>query len=601
MYKWNTIPWHKLERKVFKLQKRIYQASNCGDVRLIRRLQKLLINSWSAKAIAVRRVTQDNQGRKTAGVDGIKSLSPEARLKLIGKLKLGTKVKPTRRVWIPKPGSKEERPLGIPTMHDRALQALTKLALEPEWEAKFEENSFGFRPGRSAHDAIQAIFLGIRSKSKFVLDADISKCFDRINHRKLLEKLNTFPTLRKQIRAWLKAGVVDGNKLFPTSVGVPQGGVLSALLANIALHGMEEMIKKLAESFDMKRPNSKYQLPLAHKRKSVSFIRYADDFVVIHESEQAIHLTHNAIKIWLRELGLELKPSKTRITHTFSTYQGQKPGFEFLGFYIHQFKAGKCVSGKNTNGNILGFKTQISPSKKSQKKHYAKIAAVIDKYKAISQVALIKRLNPIIYGWCNYFKPFQCKKVFNKLYSLIHWKLWKWGIKRHRNKGRRWLRQKYWHTVGKDKWVFSTKEQLNPFQLVKHHSIPTNIGYIKVKDKASPFNGDLIYWSKRMGTHPEMHKRTASLLKKQKGRCIHCGLTFQENDVIETDHIIPTAAGGRDEYKNLQLLHRHCHDETSRTDLTVIQKHQSLKRIKETYKWFNQLDWIWVDDIPSLI
>ena len=225
MYEWNDIHWRKLERNVFKLQKRIYQASNRGDVKLVRRLQKLLISSRAAKALAVRRVTQDNQGKKTAGVDGVKSLNPKQRLALINKISLGSKVKPTRRVWIPKPGTDEERPLGIPTMEDRALQALVKLVLEPEWEARFEPNSYGFRPGRSCHDAIGAIFCAVNKKSKYVLDADISKCFDRINHDALLKKLNTYPTLRRQIRAWLKAGVMDGNKLFPTDEGTPQGGV----------------------------------------------------------------------------------------------------------------------------------------------------------------------------------------------------------------------------------------------------------------------------------------------------------------------------------------------------------------------------------------
>lgn len=274
MYKWNDIPWQKLERNVFKIQKRIYQASRCGNVKLVHRLQRLLIKSWSAKALAVRRVTQDNQGKKTAGVDGVKSLSPTARLKLIDELKWGTKVKPTRRVWIPKPGKTEKRPLGIPTMYDRALQALGKMALEPEWEAKFEPNSYGFRLGRSCHDAIQAIFLSISKKAKYVLDADISKCFDRINHKKLLEKLNTTPSFRRQVRAWLKAGVMDGKELFPTDEGTPQGGVISPLLANVALHGMEEMIKELSESFDMKGSNGRYQLPKRDKRNSVSIIRY---------------------------------------------------------------------------------------------------------------------------------------------------------------------------------------------------------------------------------------------------------------------------------------------------------------------------------------
>jgi RNA-directed DNA polymerase len=185
-------------------------------------------------------------------VDGVKSLTPKQRLALINKISLGSKVKPTRRVWIPKPGTDEERPLGIPTMEDRALQALVKLALEPEWEARFEPNSYGFRPGRSCHDAIGAIFNAVSQKSKYVLDADISKCFDRINHDVLLSKLNTYPTLRRQIRAWLKAGVMDGNKLFPTDEGTPQGGVISPLLANVALHGIEELVMGLAPKFKMR-------------------------------------------------------------------------------------------------------------------------------------------------------------------------------------------------------------------------------------------------------------------------------------------------------------------------------------------------------------
>ena len=221
---WNEIDWRKVELLVFKLQKRIYQASKNDNVRKLRRLQKTLLNSYNAKLLAVRRVSQDNGGKKTAGVGGVKSLSPKQRILLAQSLKLSGKSKPVRRVWIPKSNGKE-RPLGIPTMHDRALQALVKAALEPEWEARFEENSYGFRPGRSCHDAISAIFNQIRYHSKFVLDADLSKCFDRINHAKLLEKVNTFPKVRRQIRAWLKAGILeDGKTIFPTE-GSPQGGV----------------------------------------------------------------------------------------------------------------------------------------------------------------------------------------------------------------------------------------------------------------------------------------------------------------------------------------------------------------------------------------
>jgi RNA-directed DNA polymerase len=226
---WNHIDWRKLEKRVFKLQKRIYRASSRGDVKAVRRFQKTLMNSWSAKCLAVRRVTQDNRGKKTAGVDGAKSLTPKQRLALVKNLKLGSKVRPTRRVWIDKPGRSEKRPLGIPTMYDRAAQALVKLALEPEWEAKFEPNSYGFRPGRSCQDAIGAIFNAIRYKAKYVLDADIAKCFDCIDHNALLNKLNTFPTIRRQIRAWLKAGVIDWSAhadrkgYSVTSKGTPQG------------------------------------------------------------------------------------------------------------------------------------------------------------------------------------------------------------------------------------------------------------------------------------------------------------------------------------------------------------------------------------------
>ena len=197
---WKEIPWKKLEKRIYKLQKRIYKASSRGDVKAVRRLQKTLMRSWAAKCLAVRRVSQDNQGKKTAGIDGVKSLTPVQRLKLVNKLKLSQKkAKPTRRVWIPKPGTEEKRPLGIPTMDDRAKQALAKLALEPEWEARFEPNSYGFRPGRSCQDAVEAIYTAINKKAKYVLDADIAKCFDRINHEALLEKVNTFPTLRRQI------------------------------------------------------------------------------------------------------------------------------------------------------------------------------------------------------------------------------------------------------------------------------------------------------------------------------------------------------------------------------------------------------------------
>jgi RNA-directed DNA polymerase len=268
VYEWKTLDWKQIEKQVFKLQKRIYRAAQRDDVKTVHRLQRLLMTSWSAKCLAVRRVTQDNRGKNTAGVDGVKSLPPTERADLGRTLQLPKKAQPTRRVWIPKPGTQDEkRPLGIPTLHDRAAQALAKLALEPQWEAKFEANSYGFRPGRGCHDAIEAIFNTVSKRASFVLDADIAKCFDRINHTALLNKLQTFPTLRRAIRAWLQSGV-DQGELFPTTEGTPQGGVVSPLLANIALHGLEEVICTVLVKL---RPKGSRQT------WKPQVIRYADD------------------------------------------------------------------------------------------------------------------------------------------------------------------------------------------------------------------------------------------------------------------------------------------------------------------------------------
>ncbi len=527
------------------MQKRIFQASSRGDVKAVRKLQKTLINSWSAKCIAVRRVTQDNQGKNTAGVDGVKSLTPKQRMSLVGRLKLTNKVKPTRRVNIPKPGTTETRPLLIPTINDRALQALVKLALEPEWEARFEPNSYGFRPGRSCHDAIGAIFLSIRYKSKYVLDADISKCFDRINHKALISKINTYPTLSRQIQGWLRAGYMDGKELFPTNDGTPQGGVISPLLANIALHGMEERVKQYAETLKGKQNKQ-------HKRESLSLIRYADDFVIIHDDLNVVKKCQEIIAKWLSDMGLELKPSKTKLTHTLNKIDGNV-GFEFLGFHIQQHRVGNYRCAKNPKGTLLGFTTLITPSKAKIKTHLEKIAKVIDTHKTAPQAALISKLNPIIRGWSNYYATVVSKATFSKVDTLTYDKLRAWA--KTRGKGSI-NKDKYWRTVGDKDWCFSTEDGI---ELFNHASTPI-VRHTKVKGKASPFNGDWIYWSKRRGEYPETPSRVSKLIKKQKGICPHCGLYFTSTDIVEVDHIKPTSIGGKDTYDNLQLLHKHCHD-----------------------------------------
>jgi len=328
---WQTVKWRRAQKTVTKLQRKIFQAAKEENLLKLHKYQEKLLESDSAKLLAVRKVTQDNRGKKTAGVDGIILLKPEDRLLMTKDIRMDGKAPPIRRVYIPKPGTNEKRPLGIPTVRDRAKQALVKLAIEPEWESKFEPNSYGFRPGRSTHDAIEAIHHSLRGKTgKYVLDADISECFDRISHDSLLEKMRTHPLLERQVRSWLKAGVVDHGAYVPTMVGTPQGGVVSPLLSNIALHGMETHLKNWVKTQNILSPKG-VKLSPTSKVASLGIIRYADDFVIMHKDLEIMANAQQEVEKWLATVGLELKKPKTRITHTDVPHLGQT-GFDFLGF-----------------------------------------------------------------------------------------------------------------------------------------------------------------------------------------------------------------------------------------------------------------------------
>jgi len=336
-WEWSQIDWRKVEKTVFKLQKRIYRASQEGNQLLVRKLQRLLNASVSARTLAVRKVSQDNNGKKTAGVDGKTALTSPQRQALVHSIDLKPETTPIRRAWIDKPGKAEKRPLGIPTIRERARQALIKSSLEPEWEAKFEPNSYGFRPGRSCHDTIQAIFQGIKFKHAYVLDADIKGCFDNINHQSLLDKVKTSPKIKKLIRVWLKAGIMDNGFIHENERGTPQGSGLSPLLANIALHGMENetkaYLKKDLFDFGKSKSNKKYKNAGDYMAR-ISIIRYADDFIVLHEDKNIVLKAKGFISVWLKKIGLELKPEKTRLGHTLHQEENTKPGFNFLGFNI---------------------------------------------------------------------------------------------------------------------------------------------------------------------------------------------------------------------------------------------------------------------------
>ncbi len=442
---------------------------------------------------------------------------------------------------------------------------------------------------------------------RFLGEEDTATCasLPAINHEALLNKLNMKGKVRQQIKAWLKSGVIDKGAFTATSEGSPQGGVISPLLANIPLHGLEERIKQFAETLYLKYPNGK-RMKKEDKLNSLSLVRYADDFLVLHEEKTVVQRCREIISEWLKGIGLELKPEKTRLTHTLHSElsEDRLAGFDFLGHHIQQFPAGKYRSDKNTHGKILGFDTLITPSAKASKAHQEEVGKLILKHKSSPQVALINDLNPVIRGWTSYFLKSDAKTVgeLAKQDHLTYLKLQKWA--KRRCGSAKAGSDKYWTTIGGDNWVFATREgNANPLRLLKHSEFScSSTDYVKVKGDKSPFDGDLIYWSTRLGEHPEMPSRKAKLLKQQKGKCPWCGLHFleKERDVMEVDHKTPKALGGRDEYNNLQLLHRHCHDEKTREDMLEIRKRETSKFFDRTNKFLSKFDWGWINDIPTM-
>ena len=443
---WIDIEWKKVVEHVNRLQTRITKAVKERKWQLVKRLQHLLTNSYYAKLLAVKSVTK-NKGKRTAGIDGAKWITPNSRMNAA--LKLSNKkykAKPLRRVYIPKPGTTKKRPLSIPTMYDRAMQALHALALQPIAETTADPRSFGFRKYRSAQDACQYVFICLSKKSsaQWVLEGDIKGCFDNINHEWLLDNIPMDKSILKQ---FLKAGFVYNRHLNPTKAGTPQGGIISPILANMTLDGMEEAIASRYHvgkngEIDKRRYNP-------HK---VNFARYADDFVVTADSEETANDLAEVVKEFLKERALELSDEKTHITHI-------DDGFDFLGWNFRKY-----------NGKLL-----IKPSKKSIEKVTRKISDVIKKAKAWKQENLINALNPIITGWSNYHRSVVSKKVFSNLDYRMWDMLWRWAKRRHPDKNSKtWIVRRYWHSKGSRNWVFSTKK--NRLKLFSDTKIVRHIG-----------------------------------------------------------------------------------------------------------------------------
>ncbi len=506
---WNAINWKRVYRIVKNLRQRIFRASRAGDLRKVRSLQRLMLRCWSNVLESVRRVTQVNQGKHTPGIDKILVKTPEARGGLCRKLSHLElhKVHPVRRVYIPK--KKGTRPLGIP-----------------------EGTSYGFRPGRGCHDAIEKIFRIARSNTTrpWVLDADIKGAFDHIEQAALLEVIGNFPA-RGLIKQWLKAGYVEHGSLHPTESGTPQGGVISPVLLNVALHGMEHALGI--------RYTARGQTPGPY-----ALVRYADDLVVFCPTREKAEEAKERLADWLKKRGLQLSEDKTRLSHLTE-------GFNFLGFSIRHYAT--------PNSSRSGYKLLIKPSQNAVNQLKRRLKGIWRQQVGTPTGRLIKALNPIVRGWSQYFRTGVAKEIFADLDDFMYQRAKRYVKRRHPTQSGRWRTAKYWgqaHEDRQNRWVFMDKETdstLHKFawtRIVRHRMVPQNY---------SPDDPSLKdYWQqRRMRDAPEKRQHRA-LFRQQHGLCPVCHQPLANGEELHVHHEIPKHGGGTDDLANLRLLHRYC-------------------------------------------
>ena len=544
---WQSIDWKTCQTHVGRLQRSIAVAMKYGNYSKVHKLRRILYKSKAWNLICTRRVTQDNQGKKTAGVDKVKSLTPSQRYELVVKMKDGIERKwsPVRQVEIAKKNGKI-RTLGIPTIKDRIYQAKLKGIIEPCYETIAEPNSYGFRPMRSTKDAIEQIFNAVKHKKQaWILEGDLKGFFDNIKTEAITtnQVIKNDKEIINTVNNLVKSGAMTvKEEMIETEIGTPQGGVISPLLANIAFTGMETMIEKWVWD-NRKRTGQK-----TRSVKPVQVIVYADDFIVIAKEKWIVEELKEVIGTWcMDKMGVELSVEKTHITDIYD-------GFDFLGCNIRKYKT------SNTNS-----KTLIKPSKESIKSIKAKIKDICKSNCGVSQETLIRKLNPVIRGWANCHSGNVAKEVFGAINKYMFERLWKWAIRRHDNKGKVWIKEKYWHRVGNRNWVFKTQEyelyNMTNTKIVRH---------IKIKGKHHVFDGQTDYWNKRMLMNKNGKKtRKEICLVKQKFKCNYCKETIKHDSIMELDHIIPKSCGGNEQSTNLQVLHRHCHDIKTRTDGSI--------------------------------
>jgi len=537
---WHNIDWEKAHKNVRRLQARIVKATQEGKWGKVKALQHLLTHSFSGKALAVKRVTE-NEGKRTPGVDGEIWDTPHKKALAVRTMRQhGYRPQPLRRIYIPKKHDKtKKRPLSIPTMKDRAMQALYLLALDPVAETTADPNSYGFRRERCCADAIEHCFHALAPKhmAQWVLEGDIKACFDRISHEWLLTYI---PMDKGMLRKWLKAGYIEKNVFYDTQEGTPQGGIISPVLANMALDGLGAMLKQHYPLNSRK-----------HRRAKVNLVRYADDFIITGISKEFLEEeVKPLVEAFFRERGLELSQEKTRITHI-------EDGFDFLGQNVRKY-----------NGKLL-----IKPSEENVHTFLEKVRGIIKDNAQMPAGKLIIILNSIIRGWALYHRHVVSSKTFSDVDSAIFEALWRWAIRRHPNKGKRWIKEKYFKTVGRDHWVFygvhGGKEWtlLNAASiLIKRHGM--------INQQANPYDPEWeIYFEERLGVKIVEHlygrRQLIRLWKEQNGICPLCQQKITKLTGWHNHHIIWRSQGGSDKAENRVLLHPNCHRQVHSQHLSV--------------------------------
>ena len=639
---WDSIDWVKIRKRVFRTQSRIYKARYNGNKEQVQKLQRLLLGGIDSKLYAVLETTTLIKSPNTPGVNKVLVLDPVKKMELVKSLKLDGKNDPMRKAWISKPEKKEKKTLPIPTIRDRAKQAWAKLALEPEWEAVFEANSYGFRPGRSSIDAIEALFSALHHGiPKWVYKAHIRDCFGEIDHDSLVKKISTFPEMESQLKSWLRVGSIGGffksesrlnvkSPLEPQEVAnsvksslksfkigdlasrteisdskkkishsqeisqqvtlfsqrTPQDTILSPLFVNIALHGLEIELKNFVKNLSLTPPPTSNN-GRAAKEKAFTFVRYAEDFVILHANKEIIELCIAKTRDFLSTVGIKANPEKSYLKRCTC-------GFQFLGFEIIQLNVRYAKSSLNVKSPFLKskisqnldfvksreishskrndrYKVKITPSKSSNECLLTKTGEIMRKHRAVSTYQLIRMLRPIIVNWGNYFKYSECSDTFQKNSHLIFQQVRAWVFRRDTRHGRTYIKEKYFPsnkeyffqgTKHKDNWILfgtASSKYGHKEAYLPHMSWIRSVKHVKVLGDKSPFDGDHMYWTRRMARYNVLPIRVRTLLKLQKGRCTLCGKQLTRMDGIEINHVIPKSKGGKDVYSNLQLIHRTCY------------------------------------------